>query len=148
MINFQCTTMKNVHPLVATHSQIFNPYKNNACMVKASPESFIIQMGESADTNLKGKLGLTLHSVSRPAKLGSLSRETVVVFLQSAWNKTFSISYYPIIKRLQEDGTFPEGVVYPAKIPRAVEHIPRPSVQGQTTASKFKSFSQSSESIV
>ena len=96
MIHFQCPTMKNVHPLVATHSQIFNPYKNNACMVKASPESFIIQVGESADIISKGKLGSTLHSVSRPAKLGSLSRETVVVFLQSAWNKTFSISDYPM----------------------------------------------------
>ena len=39
------------------------------------------------------------------------------------------------IKRLLEDGTFPEGVVYPARIPRAVEHIPGPSIQGQTTAS-------------
>ena len=105
-------------------------------------------MGESADIILKGKLGLTLHSVSRLAKLGSLSRETVVVFLQSTCNKTFSISDYPIIKRLQEDGTFLEGVVYPTRIPRAVEHIPGPSIQGQTTAPKFKSFSQSSESIV
>ena len=101
-------------------------------------------MGESTDIILKGKLGLTLHFVSRLAKLGSLSRETVVVFLQSAWNKTFSISDYPIIKRLQEDGTFPEGVVYPTRIPRVVEHIPRPSIQGQTTASKFKSISQGS----
>ncbi|KAK7856999.1 disease resistance protein [Quercus suber] len=40
------------------------------------------------------------------------------------------------IKRLLEDGTFPEGVVYPARIPRAVEYIPGPSIQGQTTASK------------
>ncbi|XP_075668705.1 disease resistance protein At4g27190-like isoform X3 [Castanea sativa] len=40
------------------------------------------------------------------------------------------------IKRLLEDATFPKGVVYPARIPRAVEHIPGPSIQGQTTASK------------
>nr|POF06493.1 hypothetical protein CFP56_27904 [Quercus suber] len=76
--------------------QIFNPYKNNVCVVKASPESFIIQVGESADIISKGKLCSTLHSVSRPSKLGSLSRETFVVFLQPAWNKTFSISDYPM----------------------------------------------------
>ncbi|KAF3956392.1 hypothetical protein ACB098_10G073500 [Castanea mollissima] len=40
-----------------TYLQIFNPYKNNVCVVKASPESFIIQ---------------------------------------PAWNKTFSISDYPM----------------------------------------------------
>ncbi|KAK4558326.1 hypothetical protein RGQ29_007891 [Quercus rubra] len=79
-----------------TYLQIFNPYKNNVCVVKASPESFIIQVGESADIISKGKLRSTLHSVSRPSKLGSLSRETFVVFLQPAWNKTFSISDYPM----------------------------------------------------
>lgn len=79
-----------------TYLQIFNPYKNNACVVKASPESFIIQVGESADIISKGKLRSTLHSVFRPSKLGSLSRETFVVFLQPAWNKTFSVSDYPM----------------------------------------------------
>lgn len=79
-----------------TYLQIFNPYKNNVYMVKASSESFIIQVGESADILSKGKLRSTLHSVSRPSKLGNLSRETFAVFLQPAWNKTFSISDYPM----------------------------------------------------
>ncbi|KAL4619209.1 hypothetical protein ACB092_06G063400 [Castanea dentata] len=40
------------------------------------------------------------------------------------------------IKRLLEAGKFPQGLVYPTRVPRAVEHIPGPSIQGQTTASK------------
>ncbi|KAK4576317.1 hypothetical protein RGQ29_027041 [Quercus rubra] len=40
------------------------------------------------------------------------------------------------IERLLKDGNFESGVAYPTRIPRAVEHIPGPSIQGQTTASK------------
>lgn len=86
-----------------TYLQIFNPNKNNVCMVKASSESFIIQVGESADIISKGKLRSTLHSVSRPSQFGGLSRETFVVFLQPAWNKTFSISDYPTKHRVSCD---------------------------------------------
>ncbi|KAL5792870.1 hypothetical protein ACOSP7_001464 [Xanthoceras sorbifolium] len=78
-----------------TYLQIFDPNKNRVRMVKSSPESFIIQVGESADILSKGKLHSTLHCVRRPTKLENLSRETFVVFLQPAWSKTFSISDYP-----------------------------------------------------
>ncbi|KAF3947792.1 hypothetical protein CMV_026126 [Castanea mollissima] len=40
------------------------------------------------------------------------------------------------IKRLLEVGNFESGMAYPTRIPRTVEHIPGPSIQGQTTASK------------
>ncbi|XP_030964959.1 disease resistance protein At4g27190-like [Quercus lobata] len=40
------------------------------------------------------------------------------------------------IKRLLKAGKFPHGLVYPTRVPRAVEHIPGPSIQDQTTASK------------
>lgn len=75
--------------------QIYDPNKKRAIMVKVPPESFIIQVGESADIISKGKLRATLHSVHRPSKFENLSRETFVVFLQPAWTKTFSISDYP-----------------------------------------------------
>lgn len=72
--------------------QIFDPVKNKIFLVKASPESFIIQVGESADVLSQGKLRSTLHCVCRPAKLDNLSREMFVVFLQPAWSKVFSMS--------------------------------------------------------
>ncbi|CAN0898447.1 hypothetical protein LINGRAHAP2_LOCUS19710 [Linum grandiflorum] len=75
-----------------TNLQIFNPNKNNVCMVRTSPENFIIQVGESADILSKGKLRSTLHCVNRPQKMEFLSRETFVVFLQPAWSKTFSLT--------------------------------------------------------
>ncbi|KAL9430987.1 hypothetical protein AB3S75_026225 [Citrus x aurantiifolia] len=78
-----------------TYLQILDPNKNKVQMVKSSPESFIIQVGESADILSKGKLRSTLHCVCRSTKLENLSRETFVVFLQPAWNKTFLISDYP-----------------------------------------------------
>jgi disease resistance protein RPS2 len=40
------------------------------------------------------------------------------------------------IKRLLQAGIFANGMVNPSRGPRAVEHIPGPSIQGQTTASK------------
>ncbi|KAJ4954955.1 hypothetical protein NE237_011738 [Protea cynaroides] len=78
-----------------TYLQICDPNKNNILLVKSPPESFIIQVGESADILSKGKLRSTLHSVCRPIKQDNLSRETFVVFMQPAWSKTFSIAGYP-----------------------------------------------------
>ncbi|KAK6940777.1 hypothetical protein RJ641_030308 [Dillenia turbinata] len=79
-----------------TYLQIFDPNKNEVLMVRAPPESFIVQVGESADIISKGKLRAALHSVYRPRKSEHLSRETFVVFLQPAWGKTFSLSNYPM----------------------------------------------------
>ncbi|XP_022640613.1 uncharacterized protein LOC106771053 isoform X2 [Vigna radiata var. radiata] len=83
-------------PTGHTCLQVYNPNRKRAIMVKAPPESFIIQVGEAADIISKGKLRATLHSVHRPSKFENLSRETFVVFLQPAWTKTFSISDYPL----------------------------------------------------
>nr|XP_043621290.1 uncharacterized protein LOC122593018 [Erigeron canadensis] len=74
-----------------TYLQIFDPNKNSVVMVKASSDSFIVQVGESGDILSKGKLRATLHSVSRPKNLENLSRETFVVFLQPAWSKTLTL---------------------------------------------------------
>lgn len=79
-----------------TYLQIFHPEKEIILMVDAPPESFIVQVGESADVLSKGKLRATLHCVCRPALLENLSRETFVVFLQPCWKKTFSLTNYPV----------------------------------------------------
>ncbi|XP_059660457.1 uncharacterized protein LOC132306888 [Cornus florida] len=93
-----CVSREQECPSPSSHTylQIFDPNKNTVCMVKASPESFIVQVGESADILSKGKLRATLHSVRRPEDLKELSRETFVVFLQPAWSKTLSLTEYPI----------------------------------------------------
>ncbi|XP_057965757.1 uncharacterized protein LOC131156246 isoform X1 [Malania oleifera] len=83
-------------PTGSTYLQIFYPNKNNVLTVRAPPESFIVQVGESADVLSKGKLRSTLHSVCRPENLENLSRETFVVFLHPAWSKTLYISDYPM----------------------------------------------------
>ena len=90
-------------PTGHTYLQIFDPNKNEVVMVRASPDSLIVQVGESADILSKGKLRSTLHSVCRPAKVENLSRETFVVFLQPAWSKTFSVSDYYPMDRLSEE---------------------------------------------
>ncbi|XP_060676380.1 uncharacterized protein LOC107426400 isoform X2 [Ziziphus jujuba] len=85
----------NGYPSGHTCLQIFDPNKNSVFMVKAPTESFIVQVGESADILSKGKLRATLHSVGRAEEnFRNLSRETFVVFLQPAWNKVFSMSDY------------------------------------------------------
>lgn len=84
-------------PMGHTSLQIYDPNKKRVLMVRAPPESFIVQVGESADIISKGKLRSTLHSVHRPTKFENLSREIFVVFLQPSWTKTFSISDYPLV---------------------------------------------------
>lgn len=86
-----------------TYLQVFHPEKNRVLMAKASKESFIVQVGESAGVLSKGRLRATLHSVCRQAKLDNLSRETFVVFLQPAWSKTFSLSDYPFERSTSGD---------------------------------------------
>ncbi|KAB2616135.1 hypothetical protein D8674_022723 [Pyrus ussuriensis x Pyrus communis] len=89
------------YPNGNTYLQIFDPRKDNVFMVKASPESFIVQVGESANIISRGKLHATLHSVCRHSKFENLSRETFVVFLQPPWNKTFSVTDYSMDKSLE-----------------------------------------------
>ncbi|XP_010413168.1 PREDICTED: uncharacterized protein LOC104699547 isoform X2 [Camelina sativa] len=84
------------YTLMGGHSylQIYHPSKNKLYMVKTPQDSFIVQIGESADILSKGKLRSTLHCVCKPEKLEHLSRETFVVFLQPKWSQTFSVSEY------------------------------------------------------
>ncbi|CAM8979417.1 unnamed protein product [Rhodiola kirilowii] len=77
-------------PVGHTCLQVLDTYMDKQVSVKSSPKSFIIQVGESADILSKGKLRATLHCVSRPIKVGNVSRETFVVFLQTAWSKIFT----------------------------------------------------------
>ncbi|XP_062085484.1 uncharacterized protein LOC133791575 [Humulus lupulus] len=84
------------YPNGHTCLQIHDPNKKGIFMANSSPESFIIQVGESAEVLSKGKLRAALHSVSRPGKLENLSRETFVVFLQPAWEKVLCISGDPM----------------------------------------------------
>lgn len=79
-----------------TFLKIFHPEKDSLYVVKAPPESFIVQVGESADVLSKGTLRATLHCVSKPVDWEELSRETFVVFLQPAWGKTFSLLDYSV----------------------------------------------------
>ncbi|KAK1297145.1 hypothetical protein QJS10_CPB15g01851 [Acorus calamus] len=78
-----------------TYLQLFDANTDKILVVKTPPASFIVQVGESADILSKGKLRSTLHSVYKPMGLENVSRDTFVLFLQPAWNKTFSISDYP-----------------------------------------------------
>lgn len=89
-----CCEQEGMSPSGHTYLQIFNPNKNQVLTVKASPGSFIVQVGESADVLSRGRLRSTLHSVCRPGHMEDLSRETFVVFLQPAWSKTFSVPDY------------------------------------------------------
>lgn len=79
-----------------TYLQVFHPETKRVLTVRVPKGSFIVQVGESADVLSRGRLRATLHSVSRPPKMGNLSRETFVVFLQPAWSKIFSLTDYPI----------------------------------------------------
>lgn len=93
-----------------TYLQILHPHKNSICIVKAPPESFILQVGESADILSKRKLQSTLHSVLRPISMGDLSRETFVVFLHPAWNKVFDITDYPMEQHEKKSQTAQDGI--------------------------------------
>ncbi|KAE8665431.1 Detected protein of unknown function [Hibiscus syriacus] len=73
-----------------SYLQVFHPNKNKVLMVKSSPESFIVQVGESADILSKGKLRSTLHCVQRPARLSLEHYNPSVQPLEQAEEKNFS----------------------------------------------------------
>ncbi|PKA48803.1 hypothetical protein AXF42_Ash020977 [Apostasia shenzhenica] len=77
-----------------TYLRLFDSNHNRILLVKTSPESFIIQVGEAADILSKGRLHSTLHSVARPLETKNLSRETFVVFLQPPWDQVLSYPAY------------------------------------------------------
>jgi len=93
-----------------TYLQILHPNKNSICIIKAPPESFILQVGESADILSKRNLQSTLHSVLRPINLKDLSRETFVVFLHPAWSRVFDISDYPMEQYEKNSRTARDGI--------------------------------------
>jgi len=94
--------------LMSSHSylQIYHPSKNKFYMVKTPQDSFLVQIGESADILSKGKLRSTLHCVCKPEKLDHVSRETFVVFLHPKWSQTFSVSEYTM-EHLRSDEVVP-----------------------------------------
>lgn len=125
-----------------SYLQIFDPCKNDIFMVSTPPESFIIQVGESADIISQGKLRSTLHSVCRPSKQENLCRETFVVFLQPAWNKTFSLSDYSIessiLSKEREDLVEKEG----SMITREIQKIVPPLASRLKGGMTFAEFSR------
>lgn len=108
--------------LMSSHSylQIYHPSKNKFYMVKTPQDSFIVQVGESADILSKGKLRSTLHCVCKPEKLEHISRETFVVFLQPKWSQTFSVSEYTM-EHLRSDSL-------QSQLPDTDE-VPNPDIQ-------------------
>jgi hypothetical protein len=68
--------------------------QENYSLVRFSPESIVVQVGEAADILSGGKLRSTLHAMSRPSSLTNISHETFVVFLQPSWDKTLTYSGY------------------------------------------------------
>ncbi|KAL4038647.1 hypothetical protein IC575_002270 [Cucumis melo] len=118
--------------------QIFDPCKNDVFMVNSPPESFIIQVGESADIISRGKLRSTLHSVSRPSKQEDLCREMFVVFLQPAWNKTFSMSGHltesSMLPEDRKDLVEEEGTLITREIQKIVPPLASRLKEGMTFA--------------
>lgn len=89
--------------LIASHSylRIYHPSKNKFYMVKTPQDSFIVQIGESADILSNGKLRSTLHCVCRPEQLEHISRQTFAVFLQPKWSHTFSVSEHTTMEHIR-----------------------------------------------
>lgn len=100
------------YPEGRTLLQVFDPRKKRVFDVKASPGSFVVQVGESAQVISEGKLRATLHSVAGPGKkLENLSRETFVVFLQPAWDKVMRIaSSDDVVESSDSDGPFVDRI--------------------------------------
>lgn len=129
-----------------TYLQIFHPNNNNICAIKAPPESFILQVGESADILSRHKLRATLHSVSQPVELDYLSRETFVVFLHPAWNKVFDISDYPMEQLTTKDhygnyGVNPQGDEEVKKLKQEIHKIIPPLSARLKNGMTFAEFS-------
>lgn len=133
-----CCYSECTSPSGHLYLQIFDPCKNDIFTVNSPPESFIIQVGESADIISRGKLRSTLHSVCRPSKQEDLCREMFVVFLQPAWNKTFSMSGHPtessMISEDRNDLVEEKGTLITREIQKIVPPLASRLKEGMTFA--------------
>ncbi|XP_059065453.1 uncharacterized protein LOC131041914 [Cryptomeria japonica] len=73
-----------------TYLKILNIVNSKVMFASAPSGSLIVQVGEAAQILSGGKLHATAHCVCRPSERIDVSRETFVVFLQPAWNKSLS----------------------------------------------------------
>lgn len=73
-----------------TYLKILNIFNGKVMFASAPSGSLIVQVGEAAQILSGGKLHATAHCVCRPPERTDVSRETFVVFLQPAWNKSLS----------------------------------------------------------
>ncbi|XP_047320756.1 uncharacterized protein LOC124924806 [Impatiens glandulifera] len=93
---FLSNSHHHTHTRINSGLEIFHQRMNQVLAVKSPPpDSFLVQVGESAEILSQGKIRANLHSVRKQAKIEEeedLSRETFVVFLQPGWNQSFSIS--------------------------------------------------------
>ncbi|KAL3849895.1 hypothetical protein ACJIZ3_011777 [Penstemon smallii] len=125
-----------------TYLKVFHPEKNRVVMVKASNESCIVQVGESADLLSRGKLRATLHCVGRPNGVDNLSRETFVVFLQPAWNKTLSLSDYTVERLNSGSGKHDETEQESNVLARKIHEIVPPLTSRLRDGMTFAEFSR------
>lgn len=113
--------------------QIMDTHGNTAFLT-ISPDCLVVQVGEAAQILSGGELVARAHCVLRPTQASDVSRETMAVFLQPAWNRVLTLPHQ--LEKQSGEGMLGGGL---ASIVEA--HIPNLSSRW-TNGCTFAEFSK------
>lgn len=83
----KCRSFECLPPDGHSSLQVMDSMTGGSTFVAVAADCLVVQVGEAAQILSGGKLVARAHCVARPTMAADVSRETMAVFLQPAWER-------------------------------------------------------------
>ncbi len=101
---FQCRSFECSPPDGHSSLQVMDSMTGGSTFVAVAADCLVVQVGEAAQILSGGKLVARAHCVARPTMAADVSRETMAVFLQPAWERPLMLPMWGAETALQAGG--------------------------------------------
>ncbi len=101
---FQCRSYECSPPDGHSSLQVMDSMTGGSTFVAVAADCLVVQVGEAAQILSGGKLVARAHCVARPTMAADVSRETMAVFLQPAWERPLMLPMWGAETALQAGG--------------------------------------------
>ncbi|CAM6048279.1 unnamed protein product [Sphagnum compactum] len=101
---FQCRSFECSPPDGHSSLQVMDSMTGGSTFVAVAADCLVVQVGEAAQILSGGKLVARAHCVARPTMAADVSRETMAVFLQPAWERPLVLPMWGAETALQAGG--------------------------------------------
>jgi hypothetical protein len=100
----QCRSFECSPPDGHSSLQVMDSMTGGSTFVAVAADCLVVQVGEAAQILSGGKLVARAHCVARPTMAADVSRETMAVFLQPAWERPLMLPMWGAETALQARG--------------------------------------------